>query len=206
MTVLICIHICLIHPGICDQSSPYTWTQLGVTPCCRLKNLHVYWLLACPEFCSPPPTPPVLVEKAMGGVRVNIDAHSVPSQPQSIWNHSSLWRTNNLEETLIITHPFTLQNPLEASLSPLFSSSYTSPSLHLVMFFFIIHSLVIIFLYALWLAFLVCVPSHTRWIMDKHRWGTLPEMSCRYTQPSALSGMIRLFNKWFFFCFFFNLK
>lgn len=33
--------------------------------------------------------------------RVNIDAHSVPSQPQSIWIHSSLWRTNNLEETLV---------------------------------------------------------------------------------------------------------
>lgn len=118
--------------------------------CCRLENIHVYWFLASPEFCSPSPTPPVLVEKAMGGVRVNIDAHSVPSQPQSIWNNSSLWRTNNLEETLIITHPFTLQNLLEASLSPLSSSSYTSPSLHLVnFFFFTIRSLVISSLYAL---------------------------------------------------------
>lgn len=194
MTVLIYIHICLIHPGICDQSSPYTWTLWRLA-----SSLVAGWkIYMCTGFLPPPQS-----RKAMGGVRVNIDAHSVPSQPQSIWNHSSLWRTNNLEETLIITHPFTLPNLLEASLSPLSFSSYTSPSLHLVnFFFFTIRSLVISSLCALWLVFLVCVPSHTRWIMDKHRRCTLPEMSCRYTQPSAVSGMIWLLNKCFFFvCF-----
>lgn len=147
MTVLIYIHICLIHPGICDQSSSYTWTLW-----CLASRLVAGWkIYMCTGFLraqnsASPPTLPVLVEKVMGGVRVNIDAHSVPSQPQSIWNHSSLWRTNNLEETLIITHPFTLQNLLEASSSPLFSSSYTSPSLHLVKLFFFLPSALLSFL------------------------------------------------------------
>lgn len=48
------------------------------------------------------------------GRQVNIDAHSVPSQPQSIWIHSRLWRANNLEETL--TNPTLTTPPHTASL------------------------------------------------------------------------------------------
>lgn len=61
------------------------------------------------------------------GRQVNIDAHSVPSQPQSIWIHSSLWRANNLEETLIAP-PLPLPPPIPdllaaRCLSPLSLSS-----------------------------------------------------------------------------------
>lgn len=145
---------------------------------------------------APPSTPPVLVEKAMGGVRVNIDAHSVPPQPQSIWNRSSLWRTNNLEETLIITHPFILQNLLEASLSPLFLFLHFSVSAPCKVFFY--HPLSCNFFSLCTLTFLYVfrVTRDELWINIDD---ALPEMPCHYTQPSALSGMMRLFTKCFFF-------
>lgn len=68
------------------------------------------------------------------GRRVNIDAHSVPSQPQSIWIHSSLWRTNNLEETLPHSLPPT-RPPRCLFVSPLFVFLSVAPlSSHLVKF------------------------------------------------------------------------
>lgn len=130
----ICIHMCHVNPAWRRASLP-----VGKSTCV---------LASCvPRIPPPPPTPPVLVEKATGGVRVNIDAHSAPPQPQSIWNHSSLWRTNNLEETLIITHPFTPQNLLEASLfSALFLLPHFSVSAPRKVFFFFLPSALLSFL------------------------------------------------------------
>lgn len=144
--------------------------------------------------------------KKSEGRRVNIDAHSVPSQPQSIWIHSSLWRTNNLEETLITLSdslsPFqTSSLPVRppslcisirrASAPPNFPPSTPlslSPPRYTL------------------LAFHVCVPHHNRWIIDDHPWSRIPEIArCCYTHPrhgtTALSTgdvMIRPFNKCFY--------
>ncbi len=100
-----------------------------------LENLHVFtWLHACPVLHV------LLFYPSLGGKsegrRVNIDAHSVPSQPQSIWIHSSLWRTNNLEETLITPRlPPPTRPPHCLFVSPLFVFlSVVPPPSHLVKF------------------------------------------------------------------------
>lgn len=99
----------LIHSSICDQSTPQTWTLYRIRHYLLLANLHVKpkWLCTCPAFFFSFFFPLPSLDGKSEGRRVNIDAHSVPSQPQSIWIHSSLWRANNLEETL----PHSLPSP-----------------------------------------------------------------------------------------------
>ena len=150
---------------------------------------------------------PVLVGK---GRWVNIDAHSVPSQPQSIWIHSSLWRTNNLEETLITLSdslpPFqTSSLPVRPPPPRFVFLSVVPLSPHLVKFPPSTPLSLSPPRYTL-LAFHVCVPHHNRWIIDDHPWSRIPEIArCCYTHPrhgtTALSTgdiMIRPFNKCFY--------
>ena len=148
-------------------------------------------------------------EKKSEGRRVNIDAHSVPSQPQSIWIHSSLWRANNLEETLITLSDSLPPFPdLLAAYPPPIGFVFLSVvplSPHLFKFPPSTPLSLSPPRYTL-LAFHVCVPHHNRWIIDDHPWSRIAEIARRcYTHPchgaTALSTgdiMTRPFNKCFY--------
>lgn len=198
---MVLIYTWIIHESICDQSSPQTWTLRSVRHHLSLANLHVNWLLACPVFCF---FFQCWWEK-WGEARVNIDAHSVPSQPQSIWIHSSLWRTNNLEETLITPPPPPTKTSSMPCLSRLSLSSYlpflcpcTLLSFYGPLLFSCNFCAILQDVLCSHFMYVFPVTTDELW-MNIH--GAALQISCCYTHPSALSRediMIRLFNKCFY--------